>query len=61
MQRFSGRLREVVAYKNQTTWSPFQEESPTHLLFGRELLLLHVISELPRCSSMLSLKVLCML
>ena len=61
MQRFSGRLREVVAYKNQTTWSPFQEEAPTYLLFGRELLLLHAISELPKFSSMLSLKVLCML
>ena len=45
MQRFSGRLREVVAYKNQTTWSPFQEEAPTYLLFGRELLLLHAIFE----------------
>ena len=61
MQRFSGCLEEVVGYKNQTTWSPFQEEVPTYLQFGRELLLLHAISELPNCSSMLSLKVLCML
>ena len=50
MQRYSGRLQEVVAYKNQTTWGPFQEEFPTHLHFGRELLL-HAIFELPRCSS----------
>ena len=27
MQRVSGRLQEVVAYKNQTTWGPFQEEN----------------------------------
>ena len=26
MQRLSGRLREVVAYKNQTTGSLFREE-----------------------------------
>ena len=45
MQRFRGRLQEVVAYKNQTTSGPFWEEFPTHLLFGRELLLLHAISE----------------
>ena len=58
MQRFSGRLREVVAYKNQTTWSPFQEEAPTYLLFGRELLLLlHAIFELPTVGVVLSSEV----
>ena len=32
MQRFSGHLQEVVAYKNQTTWGPFQEEFPRYFL-----------------------------
>ena len=30
-----GRLPEVVAYKNQTTWGLFREEVRAHLLNGR--------------------------
>ena len=30
-----GRLPEVVAYKNQTTWGLFREEVRAHLLHGR--------------------------
>ena len=34
MQRLSGRLREVVAYKNRTTGSLFGEEVWAHLPGG---------------------------
>ena len=33
--RLSGRLREVVVYKNRTTEGLFQEEVRAHLLYGR--------------------------
>ena len=36
MRKFSGRLREVVAYMNQITGGLFQEEVRTHLFYGRE-------------------------
>ena len=36
MQRLSGRLREVVAYKNRTTAGRlFRENIRAHLLYGR--------------------------
>ena len=35
MQRLSGRLREVVIYKNRNTKSLFWEEVQAHLLYGR--------------------------
>ena len=35
MQRLSGRLWEVVDYKNRTTQGLFREEVQTHLLYGR--------------------------
>ena len=42
MKRLSGRLRELVAYKNGTTGGLFREEVQTHqlqhLLYGRYLL-----------------------
>ena len=38
MRRFSGRLREVIAYKNRHTGSLFREEVPAHLPFGREFI-----------------------
>ena len=34
MQSLSGRLEEVVAYKNQTTGRLFQEEVRAHLLYN---------------------------
>jgi len=43
MQRLSGRLREVVVYKNQTTRGLFQEEAQARLLHGR-------MSKVPCCS-----------
>ena len=48
MQGLSGRLREVVAYKNRTTGGLFREEVQTHLLYGRYLL--HAISKLRHVS-----------
>ena len=48
MQGLSGRLREVVAYKNRTTGALFREEVQTHLLYGR--CLLHAISKLRHVS-----------
>ena len=44
MQRLSGHLREMVAYKNLTTGGLFQEEVQTHLLYGRYFL--HAMSKL---------------
>ena len=44
MQRLSGRLREVVVYKNRTIGGLFREEVQTHLLYGRYLL--HAMSKL---------------
>ena len=44
MQRLSGRLREVVAYKNRTTWGPLQKISG--LIYFMEDNLLHAISKL---------------
>ena len=44
MERLSGRLREVVAYKNLTTGGLFRKEVQTHLLYGRYLL--HAMSKL---------------
>ena len=44
MQKLSGHLREVVAYKNLTTVGFFREEVQTHLLCGRHLL--HAMSKL---------------
>ena len=35
MQRLSGRLREVVVYKNRTTGGIFREEFQAQLLDGR--------------------------
>ena len=35
MYRLSGRLREVVAYKNRTLRGLFREEVEAHLLYGR--------------------------
>ena len=35
MQRLSGRLREVVAYKNRTSRGLLREEVQAHLLYGR--------------------------
>ena len=35
MYRLSGRLREVVAYKNRTSRGLFREEVEAHLLYGR--------------------------
>ena len=34
-QRLSGRLREVVVYKNRTTGGLFREECQVHLFYGR--------------------------
>ena len=42
MQRLSGRLREVVVYKNRTTAGPFREEVQAHVLYD----LLHAMSKL---------------
>ena len=44
MQRLSGSLLEVVAYKNRTTGGLFGEEVQTHLLYER--FLLHAVSKL---------------
>ena len=33
--KLSGRLREVIAYKNRTTGGLFEEEVQAHLLYGR--------------------------
>ena len=41
-ERRSGRLWEVVVYKNQTTGRLFQEEAQAHLLHGRMSKLQHV-------------------
>ena len=38
MQRLSGRLREVISYKNRVTEGLFREEVQVHLLYGRYLL-----------------------
>ena len=38
MERLSGRLLEVVAYKNRTTVGLFGEEVRTHLPYERYLL-----------------------
>ena len=54
MQRLSGHLREMVAYKNLTTGGLFREEGQTHLLYGRYLL--HAMSKLRHVYSMLSLQ-----
>ena len=35
MQRLSGRLWELVVYKNRTAGGLFQEEVQAHLLYGR--------------------------
>ena len=35
MQRLSGRIREVVIYKNWTAGGLFQEEVQAHLLYER--------------------------
>ena len=35
IQRLSGRLQEVVVYKNQTKEGLFQEEVQAHPLYGR--------------------------
>ena len=35
LQGLSGRLREVVVYKNRTTGGLFREEVQAHLLYGR--------------------------
>ena len=55
MQRLSGRLREVVAYKNQTTGGLFREEAQAHLLYGREIYCMQFLSY-AMCSLMLLLK-----
>ena len=57
MQRLSGRLREVVPYKNQTTGGLFREEVQTHLLYERYLL--HAVSKLGDVSFHVVTKVLC--
>ena len=49
----SGRLREVIAYENQTTGGFFRVEVRTHLLSGREF------PSYDMCSSMFVTKVLC--
>ena len=36
MRRFSGPLRDMVAYEKRTKKGLFQEELPTRLPFGRE-------------------------
>ena len=46
MQRLSGRLREVVNYKNRITGSLFQEEVQVHLLKIMEVNLLNAMSKL---------------
>ena len=46
MQRLSGRLREVVNYKNRITGSLFQEEVQVHLLKIMEDNLLNAMSKL---------------
>ena len=46
MQRLSGRLQEVVIYKNWTRGSLFQEEVQAHLLKIMEDNLLHAMSKL---------------
>ena len=48
MQGLSGRLREVVAYKNRATGGLLREEVQTHLLYGRYLL--YAISKLRHVS-----------
>ena len=56
MQRLSGRLREVVAYKNRTTGGLFQEEVRAHLMEDN---LLHTISNLRLVQFHVVTKVLC--
>ena len=51
--RLSGRLREVVVYKNRTTEGLFQEEVRAHLLYGRRFIArnkskLHVVIKVLR-------------
>ena len=43
-QPFSGRLREVVAHKDRTTWRLFQKDGWAHIIYFMEDNLLHAIS-----------------
>ena len=45
MQKLSGRLREVVVFKNRTTEGLFREEVWAYLLYGK-IILLDAISKL---------------
>ena len=55
MQRYSGRLREVVAYENRPTWGLLLEEAQIHHHFGREFIIQHLSYDMR--SFMLPLKV----
>ena len=59
--RFSGRLREVIAYENRTAEGLFWEEVSTNLNFGREFIEGKFLSYYDMLSSILSRKVLVIL